>query len=96
MHIVYFCADRAAVTDGAKTTSIINNLVKDIDDSWYTKLESEVERARSTVPVVNRGNDGKFTFFHIVKILLIIYLHIIIMFLQAMAVGRQPPNTCGI
>ena len=40
--------------------SIMNNLVKDVDDGWYIKLENEAKRTRSTVPLYcNCGNNDK-------------------------------------
>ena len=58
--IIYSCENREAVTNKAQIFNIINYLVKDVDYEWYTKLENEVERARSATPTTNRGNDGKF------------------------------------
>ena len=57
--IIYSCKNREAVTNEAQILNIINYLVKDVDYEWYTKLETEVERARSATPTTNRGNDGK-------------------------------------
>ena len=58
-HVIYQCDSRTAITDNAQITTIINSLVKDVGDEWYSRLQSEVDHARSTVNVTSRGNDGK-------------------------------------
>ena len=58
-HVIYQCDGRAAITDNAQITTIIDSLVKDVGDEWYSRLQSEVDHARSTVHVTSRGNDGK-------------------------------------
>ena len=58
-HVIYQCDGRTAITDNAQITTIIDSLVKDVGDEWYSRLQSEVDHARSTVNVTSRGNDGK-------------------------------------
>ena len=59
-YIIYSCESRGAITNEAKILGIIGYFVKDVDDEWYMKLQSEVERTRSVAPSNNRGNDGEF------------------------------------
>ena len=60
-HIIYACENREALTDEAEIFDITDLLIRDVDNEWYAKLKTEVERARATTQIT-RGSDGKLKF----------------------------------
>ena len=68
-HVIYSCNSRMPIRNEHEINNIINDLVHDIDDEWYTKLRAEVEQARTTTPNISRGSDGKLTISYTIHII---------------------------
>ena len=58
-HIIYSCPGRDPIRNEHEIVNIINELVEDVSDEWYTQLREEVERTTNASPQGVRGNDGK-------------------------------------